>query len=413
MQEKTILIIGLVWPEPKSSAAGTRMVQLLNLFLEDQYTVVFASAAAKGEFSADLQSLGVNEVSIKLNDDSFNIFVRSLQPEMVMFDRYMIEEQYGWRIRQECPTALTLLDTEDLHCLRAARQAAIKNHTELSQLDLFNDIAKREIAAILRSDLSLIISQAEVELLVQEYGVNRDLLYFLPFLETPLTPAAVDSWQPYDAREGFMFIGNYLHEPNWNTLQTLKTTIWPLLRKRLPGVKMHIYGAYASAKVSQLQNVAEHFLVHGRADTSTEVMSKHRLLLAPIKFGAGLKGKFIDAMQTGTPSITTNIGAEAMNDNLLWGGAICDDLTEFVSAAASLYADREKWLQSQQNGLRILNDKYDKGLFIPGFMEKIQYLKGNLSQHRRKNFMGQILQHHSLNSNKYMSLWISEKNKLK
>ncbi len=118
-------------------------------------------------------------------------------------------------------------------------------------------------------------------------------------------------------------------------------------------------------------------------------------------------------MQTGTPSITTNIGAEAMNDNLLWGGAICDNLTEFVSTAARLYADREKWLQAQQNGLRILNDKYDKGLFIPGFMEKIQYLKGNLSQHRRKNFMGQILQHHSLNSNKYMSLWISEKNKLR
>src|SRR5690606_286540 len=126
----------------------------------------------------------------------------------------------------------------------------------------------------------------------------------------------------FEEREGFMFIGNFLHEPNWHTLQVLKTKIWPVLRKKIPNVMLHIYGAYASQKVMQLNNEGENFLVHGRADNAEEVISKHRLLIAPIKFGAGLKGKFIEAMQVGTPSVTTSIGAEAMKGDLDWNGAI-------------------------------------------------------------------------------------------
>ena len=410
MQEKTILIIGLVWPEPTSSAAGTRMVQLLNVFLENRYKVIFASAAAKGKYSAELQSMGVLEVAIELNNDSFNDFVRSLQPDMVMYDRYMIEEQYGWRVKQECPDALTILDTEDLHCLRATRQLAKKKSVDMEQADLFNDIAKREIAAILRTDLSLIISEVELDILINQYGVNSTLLQYLPFLEEPITPQGIGKWRTFEDREGFMFIGNYLHEPNWHTLQILKTEVWPLLRKRLPGVKMHIYGAYAGQKVMQLQNTSEQFWVHGRADSATAVMSKHRILLAPIQFGAGVKGKFIDAMQTGTPAVTTSIGAEAMNGDLPWCGSICDDISLFVEAAVGLYTDRNSWLQAQRKGIQILNERYTKDLFAAPFLKHVVELKTRLAQHRRKNFVGQILQHHTLNSLKYMSLWIAEKN---
>ena len=119
---KKLLIIGLVWPEPTSSAAGTRMLQLIELFIERGYEVTFACAAAKSEFSFPLVEKGVEEVEIKLNDESFNVFVGDLTPDVVLFDRYMVEEQYGWRVTQECPNALKILDTEDLHFLRYARQ---------------------------------------------------------------------------------------------------------------------------------------------------------------------------------------------------------------------------------------------------------------------------------------------------
>lgn len=411
MSKKRLLIIGLVWPEPTSSAAGTRMIQLIRVFLSDAYEVTFASAASKSAFSFDLKNIGVAEQQIKLNDKEFNHFIRALAPTVVMFDRYMIEEQYGWRVQQECPSAIRLLDTEDLHCLRNARQQAVKTGIPLASADLFNDMAKREIAAILRCDLSLIISEAEMAILQQQFHIDHSLLYYLPFLEEELTAGRIRNWKTFEEREGFVFIGNFLHEPNWNTLQVLKTKIWPTLSSMLPQAKLHIYGAYTSQKVLQLNNNRERFLIHGRAEEAREAIEQHRIVLAPIQFGAGLKGKFIDAMQTGTPAVTTSTGAEAMNGELDWNGAIADDQAVFIEQAVKLYGDKRCWLLAQENGIRILNERYGQLHFSSLFRKMMDSLAINLAKHRQHNFIGQILLHHTANSTKYMSLWIEEKNK--
>lgn len=407
MSKKSVLIIGLVWPEPTSSAAGTRIIQLINLFLSQGYEAIFASGASKSEFSFDLSAIGVTEREIKLNDSSFNTFLQETNPNIVLFDRFMVEEQYGWRVQQECPDTIRILDTEDLHCLRYARQQAMKTH---SPIELFTDLAKREIAAILRCDLSLMISELEIEILQEQFRIDPSLLYYLPFLEEELIAKDIQDWKPFEEREGFMFIGNFLHEPNWNTVQILKTKVWPELRKKLPQAKLHIYGAYASQKVMQLHNEKEKFYVHGRAKDARKAIAKHKILLAPIQFGAGVKGKFIDAMQAGTPAVTTSIGAEAMKGNLEWNGVIADDPFLFINRAVQLYQDKVWWFRAQLNGVRIINERYGKSAFTHAFMEALQTLSLNLTAHRKRNFFGQILQHHTANSTKYMSLWIEEKN---
>jgi len=410
MVGKKILIIGLVWPEPVSSAAGTRMVQLVKTFLSNNYQVHFASAASKGEYSYPLADLGVIEQEIRLNDQSFNVFLQNLSPDAVMYDRYMTEEQYGWRVVQECPNAMRILDTEDLHFLRYARQEAVKTGLPVQ---LYNDTAKREIAAILRCDLSLIISETEMDILTNQFGINSSILYYLPFLEDEITAKTTAGWKTHEEREGFVFIGNYLHEPNWHTLQQLKTKIWPVLSKLLPDITLHIYGSYPSQKVTQLHNSKEKFLVHGRAADARATLGNHKVLLAPIQFGAGVKGKFIDAMQTGTPAVTTNIGAEAMKGAYSWNGAIEDDPITFAIKAAKLYQDKTEWTEAQQHGISILNGRYGKSNFTTAFIATVQTLSAHLTTHRNHNFIGQILQHHIVNSTKYMSLWIEEKNKSK
>jgi glycosyltransferase involved in cell wall biosynthesis len=407
------LIIGLVWPEPSSSAAGTRMVQLIELFVSSGYEVTFASAANKGEFSFDLKVLGVNEAEIKLNDEGFEQFVKSVQPSVVLFDRFMVEEQYGWRVQRQCPEAMRILDTEDLHCLRHARQQMVKTGNLFKPADVFTDLAKREIASILRCDLSLIISEIEMDLLRNQFHIDPELIHYLPFLEDSISNDSLSKWRSFEQRDGFIFIGNFLHEPNWHTLQTLKTKVWPLLKRRLPSAAMNIYGAYASQKVTQLHNDRERFFVHGRAEHAHEVIGKAKVLLAPIEFGAGVKGKFIDAMQAGTPTVTTTVGAEAMKGKLEWNGAIIDDLNDFVQRAAELYENKAVWLKAQQNGIRIINERYDKTKFSAPFVRNIQRLASNLTEHRHHNFFGQILLHHTANSSKYMSLWIEEKNRNK
>ncbi|RBQ08740.1 glycosyltransferase [Pedobacter miscanthi] len=408
MTAKKLLIIGFVWPEPTSSAAGTRMIQLVDLFLGKGYQVTFASAASKSDFSYDFSGTTVIEQEIKLNDESFNTFLKELKPDLVLFDRFMVEEQYGWRVQQECPNALRLLDTEDLHCLRSARQQSDKKK---QALDLFSDTAKREIASILRCDLSLIISEVEMDILKTRFKIDASLIYYLPFLEKEITPEDIEKWLPYEDRADFVFIGNFLHEPNWNTVQVLKTKIWPTLRKKLPHANLNIYGAYPSQKVLQLNNKSEKFLIKGRAIDAKETIAKHRILLAPIQFGAGVKGKFIDAMQVGTPSVTTSIGAEAMKGDLEWNGIIEDDLDLFVEKAVTLYEDKNTWQIAQQNGVKIINRRYSAKYSEDEFIKEVEKLVSDLNTHRQNNFFGQILNHHTAQSTKYMSLWIEEKNK--
>jgi hypothetical protein len=123
-----ILIIGKVWPEPSSSAAGSRTLQLINLFIQQNWQVSFACAASESDYSFNLKSIGIRSLHIVLNDSSFDDLVKNMQPNLVLFDRFTSEEQFGWRVAQNCPNALRILDTIVLHCLRWARQEAIKQN---------------------------------------------------------------------------------------------------------------------------------------------------------------------------------------------------------------------------------------------------------------------------------------------
>ncbi|MGQ7945401.1 glycosyltransferase [Flavobacterium sp. WC2509] len=413
-QIQKLLIIGFVWPEPNSSAAGGRMLQLITEFQEQGFSITFASPAMDSDFMVDLTSLNVDKKSITLNCSSFDVFVKELNPSIVLFDRFMIEEQFGWRVAENCPNALRILDTEDLHCLRLARQKAFKSQNEFSILDtLKEEVAKREIASILRCDLSLMISEFEIELLKTTFKIDEKLLYYLPFLLDTISEDTFKSLPSFEERNSFIFIGNFLHEPNWNAVQYLKEIIWPLLRKQLPEAELHIYGAYPSQKVTQLHQPKEGFYIKGRATDANEVVKNARIVLAPLRFGAGIKGKLIEAMQCGTPSITTTIGAESMQGNLPWNGYVTDDVPEFIKSAKELYEDKELWTTAQQNGITIINQRYSKKLFEIDFASKIEFLQSNLEQHRLNNFLGALLQHHTLSSTKYMSRWIEAKNSKK
>ena len=222
-RNQTLLIIGKVWPEPASSAAGSRMMQLIRLFQNDGWEITFVSAAAESEHAADLKSKGIGTASIQLNNSSFDRFIQKLTPGAVVFDRFMTEEQFGWRVAEYCPGALRILDTEDLHCLRTARQKAWKSGCEFKpELLLNEETAKREIASILRCDLSLIISEAEMDLLKNLFGIGEELIYYMPFL---LDIKKTEEHPAYDERSGFISIGNFLHEPNWNAVIWLKEEI--------------------------------------------------------------------------------------------------------------------------------------------------------------------------------------------
>ena len=320
----------------------------------------------------------------------------------------MMEEQFGWRVEKNCPTALKILDTEDLQCLRNARHQAYKAGRDMTKEDLYSDIAKREIAAILRSDISLIISSYEMELLTDTFNVDTSLLQHLPFM-VDLSKCPTET-KTFSERQHFMTIGNFRHAPNWDVVLYLQQ-IWPLIRKQLPQAELHIYGSYPPPKATALHNPKTGFHIKGWAEDAFTVMEDSRICLAPIRFGAGIKGKLLDAMIMQTPSITTSLGSEGMHNNEPWGGAVKDDIDAFVEAAVKLYNDEEAWVQAQKNGTALLHAHYDAKVLGKSLIKKILEVEENLEQHRLKNFTGAMLKHHSMMSTKYMSQWIAEKNK--
>jgi glycosyltransferase involved in cell wall biosynthesis len=405
---KKILIIGYVWPEPNSSAAGSHMISILRLFRQENWQVEFATPAQATEYMIDLADEGISSQSIALNCDSFDIYINSYQPDIVLFDRFMMEEQFGWRVEKNCPSALKILDTVDLQCLRHARHQAHKAGRETTQEDLYSDIAKREIAAILRSDISLIISSYEMELLVDTFKIDASLLHHLPFM-VDLAKCPLKT-KPFTERKHFMTIGNFRHAPNWDVVLYLQQ-IWPLIQKQIPKAELHIYGSYPPPKATALHSPKTSFLIKGWAEDAFEVMEESRICLAPIRFGAGIKGKLLDAMIMQTPSITTSLGSEGMHDQEPWGGIIADNLDTFVAAAVKLYNDEKAWTEAQENGTALLHANYDAKVLGYEFIKKILEVEKNLKQHRLDNFSGAMLKHHSMMSTKYMSQWIAEKNK--
>ena len=402
---KNLVIIGKVFPEPNSTAAGSRMIQLMDLFLTQNYQIKFLSTATISENSFDLSSKNIQFQKILLNDSSFDELIKNLNPDFVVFDRFTTEEQFGWRVSEQVPNAVKILDTEDLHFLRNAREKAFRQNKNLENSDLINDVFKREIASILRCDVSLIISEFEMNLLIEKFKFDENILFYLP-----LFGEVKKSETSFSERKNFISIGNFLHEPNWQTVLQLKK-LWKDIKKQLPEAEIHIYGAYASEKVFQLHNEKEGFIIKGRAENVESVFSQAKVLVAPIPFGAGIKGKLLESMQFGLPNVTSAVGAEAMQGNHDWNGFITDKETEFVEKAVLLYQDENLWQISQENGFKIIENRFKKELFEPHFIHKIQEISENLESHRNQNFLGQILQHHTLQSTKYLSKWIEEKNK--
>lgn len=403
---KKLLVIGKNWPEPQTTAAGYRMLQLLDVFLEDDFQVTFCCAGFKSIYSVDLSSLNILEKEILLNDSSFDDYIKELQPDIVLYDRFMTEEQYSWRVRDNSPDSLHILDTEDLHFLRKAREEAFKKNEEVQ---IYNDAAIREIAAIYRCDLSIIISQVEYNLLINKFDIPENKIVYIPFLFKRELFNSIEKLS-FQNRSNFVMIGNSLHQPNYDSILYLKNVIWPLIRKQLPHVEVHIYGAYQSQSIEQLHNIKQGFIVKGFAINAIETLAQHRVLLAPLRYGAGLKGKIFDALHAATPVAMSEIAAEGMFNDQQEFGFIENDIDAYVSKAISLYQNPKKWQQLSDSSLRILENNYSYSAFAKALLLKISQLKTHTKLSTDKaEFYSKMLNFHSNSRYKYLSKWITLK----
>ncbi|MDC7998820.1 glycosyltransferase family 4 protein [Gilvibacter sediminis] len=401
---KKVLIIGHGIPEPQSTGAGVYMAQLIDLFLQGNHELHFCSAAETPIDGLLIEKI-IPYTQIQLNSDSFDAFIKALDPQIVIFDRFMTEEQYSWRVREACPDALRILDTEDLHFLREHRRTS----NDFKPPTVLSDLAKRELAAIFRSDLSLILSKPEFDLLSSAYQVPESTLLHLPFLEKNI-PQLTELTAHKD-REDFCFVGTAKHKPNVAAIKHL-AKLWPAISKRVPGVKMHIYGSYFTEELKQLHKPNAGFLVHGFVKDVQTTLQQHRVLLAPLEFGAGLKRKLFDAWLAGCAVVTTPVGIEGIGGANELAFIVADDLeTDFVNLAVSNCAQKSQWDQNRKEGLALICEYFSWEQRASAVLKTIESYALKKEEFNAQNPVGQMLWHHSLQSSKYLSKWIEAKNR--
>jgi len=397
------LILGKLWPEPSASAAGTRTLDIVRALLGSGWRVSFACAASRAERSTDLEVLGVETANITLNDSSFDVWIAELSPDVVVFDRFMTEEQFGWRVRNACPSALRVLDTSDLHCLREARKSALFC-SEALRFD--TDTALREIAAIYRCDRTLMISSAEMQILKERFDLEDPLVQYWPFaFDFPESDLV-----GFDQRRHFVMIGSLLHAPNLDGLRWCKRELWPLIRAKLPSVELHCYGSYGDKYLKELNAPAKGFFFHGRAEDAHQVIESARVNLAPLRFGAGLKGKVFDGFRVGTPTVGTRIAYEGIMDAQSSCIHIADTPVGFANAAVAVYEDVSLWSELQKQGRELCVQQFSSKVWQPRLNQLFRQAIDAMEQDRRQNFVGRMLEHHQHRSTEYFSRWIEAKN---
>ncbi|MBT8236953.1 MAG: glycosyltransferase family 4 protein [Bacteroidia bacterium] len=411
--KRILLILGQVWPEPSTTAAGERMMQLIRSFQEANYDIHFASSASQTDHSEDLSDLGIKTLKIGINDSDFDMMIGELQPDIVMFDRFVVEEQFGWRVAEYSPRSLRILNTEDLHSLRKARGEALNTSKEctpsywLEQSDTL-----RELASILRCDLSLLISEIELNWLSNTGIIPDNLLFYLPFMLNNINNYHTEDYINFNERIDFIFAGHGKHRPNEDAVQFLKADIWPLIRKKLPDANLKVFGDGYSTKMQRLHDPDTGFFMSGWVDDLHAEITKARINLATLRFGAGLKGKVVRAIAAGTPSMMTSIAAEGILPAKGYEECRADEPAEIVTKAVELYSNKTSWETVQAALIERYNAIFDREHHHSMLHRQMEILFDTVENVRANNIVGRMLRHQSLNSQKYMAKWIEAKNKI-
>lgn len=405
-----------MWPEPEASAASVRTVQLLELLQSHGHEVWLVSDHDHPIQQEWAQNNLAQCLQLPINrQESFDRIQQIGEIELFIYDRFICEEKWSWGVSERFPNAKHILDTQDLHSLRRLREKALPQGFQPKpneEISLFSSVDfQREIASILRSDLSLVVSAFEQNLLNKHPLAQADALRvaYQPFF------SAMEGSEPTPKHERrhFLSLGNFRHAPNWDAVQYLVHDLWPKFLKISQSDELRVVGAYPrDLGLSEVTLKQQRIKLLGQL-THEELKRElwgARGLVAPLRFGAGIKGKVLDAIVCETPIIGSAFAWEGIyNESAIIPSAIgflCLSEDEFLKAMISVQQDskgaseRAKVAKSWYKSWKI-KSSYD-ALIPLVHEERNSDLRGALQG---------ILKHEFLGRQKYFSKWIEGKEK--
>ncbi len=338
------LVIDACTPMPDQDSGSVRMTYFMQILQQLGYKVTFfvENLAHHGHYTEALQASGVEMLYAPWMGTPEHFFEsRGRDFELIVLSRHYVAKQFLNLIQQFSPKARVLFDTVDLHYLREQRQAALEGDRALAKTA--ERTKREELRVAKRCDVTLVVSPVEkIELAT----------------EIPKVPVVVVSnihhvhgrRNPYSKRRDIMFVGGYQHPPNVDAVRYFVEQVFPKIRTQIPDIKFHVIGSRVPPEIEAMNGSG--VVVHGFVEDLEPMIERCRIAVAPLRYGAGVKGKVNMSMSYGQPVVATSVAVEGMNAEHGVDVLIGDTADEFGAAVVRLYNDNKLWARLSRNSLK-------------------------------------------------------------
>ena len=346
-----ILVIDSKTPTPDQDSGSTSTFSYLRILVEAGFEVTFApyNLWKSGSYGADLNLLGV-ETLFRPPWWSINRVIDKIAPrsDVVLLYRGGVAGRLFDRVRRAAPSAKILFHPVDLSFLRMQRQADVSGDRALA--GEAEAVRVTELSLIARADATIVVSAQEKDLLRQLQP--NAVVHHIPILrETPPPPSA-----GFQSRRDFLFVGGFDHTPNVDAMNWFVREVWPLVRARGFGDRFIIAGSEMPGEILAL--ASDRIEVRGHVRDLAPLFAACRLSIAPLRYGAGVKGKIVSSLSFGVPVVATSIAAEGMGlrhgDDIL----VADAPEAMADHIIGLYGDEHLWRRLSSRGYQAFQDNF-------------------------------------------------------
>lgn len=362
-----VLILDQITPEPDRDAGSVAQLEIIQAFRALGYKVTFVPCSNLSDmppYTDLLSSLGVESILLPWAS-SLGRHLKTFGPhyDAVMIFRPATWEAYIGKVRKYAPQAKIIFHACDLHFLRHQREAEIMGNGEETRTAL-EEVKTKELDIISGADLCTLHSPVEKQLVEAERPGTRVVI--IPIIFQPQGPG-----KPMQERSGIVFLGGYRHPPNIDAVEYYLSEIHPLVRSRLSEPVR--FTAAGDAPPPSLKSCeGNDVLVSGFIEDIGPLLHEARVMVAPLRYGAGVKGKILTALAHGLPVVTTSIGAEGIGD----GSAmrVADTAEAFSREVCRLYTDEGSWRALHDAGFQYLRENTSRAVAIRSVAEALNQL---------------------------------------
>ena len=346
-----VLAIDVSVPQPDRSAGGYAALQEIRLLqsLGARVTFIPENLAYLGNYTEDLQRSGVECLYAPFCTSILDFIAeRGQEFDVIYITRYQVAARYINAIRSAAPKAKVVFCNADLHFLREIRAAIVDDNAEAMNAAL--DTRDAELALVRKVDVTLSYSDAEAAVILSHnLGSSR-------VMRCPWVVEAKGSMATFADRRDIAFLGGFGHPPNLDAVEFFITAVMPGLRKRLPGVRFRIYGA----EVPELlrKRATTDIVLDGYVADVAEVYDTCRVFVAPLRSGAGIKGKVIGALAAGLPTVLSPVAAEGTGVAHEREAVVAETVQEWVEGICALYSDEKRWVAMSESETAFARNHY-------------------------------------------------------